>query len=53
VIVAVIAALEGQLELVESELRRFARADRRCQALETIFGVGPRACAFFCVSVGG
>ncbi len=33
VIVAVMAALEEQLELVESELRRYARADRRCQAL--------------------
>jgi transposase len=41
VIVAVMAALEEQLELVESELRRFARADPRCQALQTIFGVGP------------
>jgi transposase len=39
VIVAVMAALEEQLELVESELRRFARADRRCEALQTIFGV--------------
>jgi transposase len=41
VMLAVMAALERQLELVEGELRRFARADRRCQALETIFGVGP------------
>ena len=40
-ILAVIAALQEQIELVESELRRFARADRRCRALETIFGVGP------------
>ncbi len=42
VIVAVMAALEEQLELVESELRRFARADPRCRALQTIFGVGPK-----------
>ena len=27
--------------MVEAELRRFARSDARCQALETIFGVGP------------
>ena len=40
VIVAVIAALEEQLESVESELRRHARADRRCQALQAIFGSG-------------
>ena len=38
VIVAVMLALDEQLELVESELRRHARADRRCQALQTIFG---------------
>lgn len=36
-----IATIEGELATVEAELRRFARADRRCQALETIFGVGP------------
>ncbi len=35
VMLTVMAGLEEQLELVESELRRFARADRRCQALET------------------
>src|SRR5262249_46873330 len=40
VIVAVMAALDEQLGPVEGELRRFARADHRCQALETIFGVG-------------
>jgi transposase len=38
---AVIAALEVQLEAVDAELRRFARADERCQALQTIYGVGP------------
>src|SRR5262249_1250799 len=41
VIVTVMTALEEQLKLVEGELRRFARVDRRCQALQTIFGVGP------------
>ncbi len=40
VMLTVMAALEEQLELVEKRLRRLARADRRCQALETIFGVG-------------
>jgi hypothetical protein len=36
-----IATIEDELATVETELRRFARADRRCQALETIDGVGP------------
>jgi transposase len=36
-----IATLERELTTVESELRRFARTDRRCQALQTIYGVGP------------
>jgi hypothetical protein len=48
VIVAVIAALEEQLELVESELRRYARADRRCRALETIFRRRPRSSPATC-----
>ena len=52
VIVAVMAALEQQLELVESELRRFARADRRCQALETIFGVGPILACHLLAEIG-
>jgi len=33
--------LEDEQREVERELRRFARADRRCQALETIYGIGP------------
>src|SRR3954469_15873504 len=42
------AALQEQIELLEDELRRFARADRRCRAPETIFGVGPiLACHLF------
>ena len=52
VIVAVMAALEEQLELVESELRRFARADRRCQALQTIFGVGPILACHLLAEIG-
>jgi transposase len=36
-----IEAVEGELRSLETELRRFARADRRCLALETIYGVGP------------
>src|SRR5439155_25784428 len=37
-LLAVMAALETQLETVEGELRRFARADERCQALQSIYG---------------
>jgi transposase len=33
--------LEDEKRELESELRRFARADRRRQALETIYGIGP------------
>jgi transposase len=36
-----IAALEAQLDPLERELTRFARRDRRCQALSSIYGVGP------------
>jgi transposase len=36
-----IEAVEGELRSLETELRRFARGDRRCLALETIYGVGP------------
>jgi transposase len=48
----VMAALEQQLELVESELRRFARADSRCRALETIFGVGPILACHLLAEIG-
>jgi transposase len=36
-----IEALESELCALETELRRFARSDRRCIALQTIYGVGP------------
>jgi hypothetical protein len=35
-----IEALEDEQRALERELARFARADRRCLALQTIFGVG-------------
>jgi transposase len=41
VMLTIIEALDEQLGLVEGELRRFSRQDRRCLALQTIFGVGP------------
>ena len=36
-----IEAVESELRSLETELRRFARSDRRCLALQTIYGVGP------------
>jgi transposase len=36
-----IEAVESELRSLETELRRFARGDRRCVALQTIYGVGP------------
>jgi len=52
VMLTMMAALEEQLERLESELRRFARADRRCQALETIFGVGPILACHLLAEIG-
>src|SRR6266498_3972487 len=40
-LLAVIAALEAQLDTLDAELRRFARADERCKALQSIYGIGP------------
>src|SRR3989442_3299973 len=40
-LLSVMAALDAQLETVDAELRRFARTDDRCQALQSIYGVGP------------
>src|SRR5919201_2521484 len=36
-----IEAVESELRALETQLRRFARADRSCIALQTIYGVGP------------
>jgi transposase len=52
VMLSVMAALQEQLERLESELRRFARSDRRCQALETIFGVGPILACHLLAEIG-
>jgi transposase len=49
-----LAALEAEKRQLEAELRDFARSDRRCQALETIYGVGPliaRVSDFLCKRV--
>jgi transposase len=52
VMLTVMAALQEQIELLESELRLFARGDRRCQALETIFGVGPILACHLLAEIG-
>jgi transposase len=52
VMLTLIAALEQQLDLLEGELRRFARTDRRCRALETIFGVGPILACHLLAEIG-
>jgi transposase len=44
--------LESELEPLEQELTRFARSDRRCQALETIFGVGPILACHLLAEIG-
>ena len=38
-LLAVMAALEAQLDTLDAELRRFARDDERCQALQSIYGI--------------
>jgi len=52
VMLTLIVALDEQLKVVETELRRFARSDKRCQALETIFGVGPILACHLLAEIG-
>src|SRR5207302_9992087 len=51
-LLAVMAALEAQLETVDAELRRFARADGRCQALQSIYGIGPILACHLLAEIG-
>src|SRR6266540_2775828 len=51
-LLAVMAALEAQVATVEAELRRFARADERCQALQGIYGVGPILACHLLAEIG-
>jgi transposase len=44
--------LDAEIATLEGELRRFARADRRCQALETIYGVGPIIASHLLAEIG-
>jgi transposase len=46
------AALEAQLETVDAELRRFARGDERCQALQSIYGIGPILACHLLAEIG-
>jgi transposase len=51
-LLAVIAALETQLETIDTELRRFARADERCRALQSIYGIGPILACHLLAEIG-
>jgi transposase len=51
-LIAVMAALEAQLETVDAELRRFARQDERCQALQAIYGIGPILACHLLAEIG-
>jgi transposase len=49
---AIIRALEQQIELLDRELRQLARSDPRLQALCAIFGVGPVLAAHILAELG-
>jgi transposase len=51
-LLAVMAALEAQVATVDAELRRFARGDERCQALQAIYGVGPILACHLLAEIG-
>ena len=51
-LLAVMAALQEQLDTVDGELRRFARRDERCQALQSIYGVGPILACHLLAEIG-
>jgi len=51
-LLAVMAALEAQLDTVDTELRRFARQDERCQALQSIYGIGPILACHLLAEIG-
>jgi transposase len=51
-LLSVMAALEVQLDSVDAELRRFARADERCKALQSIYGIGPILACHLLAEIG-
>jgi transposase len=51
-LLAVMGALETQVAAVDTELRRFARGDERCRALQAIYGVGPILACHLLAEIG-
>jgi transposase len=51
-LLSVMAAPEAQLDTVDAELRRFARQDERCQALQSIYGIGPILACHLLAEIG-
>jgi transposase len=51
-LLAIIAALETQLDTLDAELRRFARADERCRGLQSIYGIGPILACHLLAEIG-
>jgi transposase len=51
-LLAAIGALETQLDTIDAELRRFARADERCRALQSIYGIGPILACHLLAEIG-
>jgi transposase len=51
-LLAIMGALEAQLQTVDAELRRFARDDQRCQALQSIYGIGPILACHLLAEIG-
>lgn len=51
-LLGLIDALERELRTLEGELARFARSDSRCQALQSIFGVGPILACHLLAEIG-
>jgi transposase len=51
-LLSVMAALETQLETVDTELRRFAHGDERCRALQSIYGIGPILACHLLAEIG-
>src|SRR6266540_1562467 len=49
---SLLAVMEAQLDVVDTELRRFARNDARCQALQTIYGIGPILACHLLAEIG-
>ena len=51
-IVRLIEQLERETETLEADLRRFAKADPRCQTLTRIYGVGPILACHLLAEIG-